>query len=171
MPRISVVLILSVIAILSSSWAVAEKKDDPIGRSPSPASVTPTRDRATSRAYRFSMVLPTRAGEQFSMVSLSLQSAKSGAMPIPFDVKTARAAIETANGQPHAIAIRQTWIDETGTLWLEFKPALAPQTRLTVSLNAHQQAANTIYEYGIAAYADSDYPAAILVDSGMVTVR
>lgn len=168
--KLLLVLLLSSSAIALTPWASAEKtKETLISQTFEPAAVS--RDRkATLKPHVFTLQLPARAGEQFSMLSISLQAQNTQAIPIPFDIKTAQIAV-MQNGQTRAIAIQQTWIDETGTLWLEFKPALPPKTQLTLSLNPHSLPAPTLYDYGIAAYANSDYPAPILVDRGTVTLR
>lgn len=166
-------LTLSLFAVGAAPWAIANKTNEAvIAQTFIPANQAAGGDRAAaSKSHVFAMVLPARTGETFSMLSISLQARDPKARPIPFDVKTARAAATTPNGQQQAISIRQTWIDETGTLWLEFQPSLPPKTQLTLSLQPHQLAAQTVYEYGIAAYADSEYPAAIFVDSGTVTLQ
>lgn len=173
MKQFNLVLTLSTFVAVTSLWAINEKSTNLIAISQtlisnSPASVN---DRSGARqSYAFRMVLPERTGEKFSLVSLSLEPNERGANPIPFEVKTAQAFVE-ANGQKQKIPIQESWIDETGTLWIEFKPSLMPKTQLTLSLVAHESSARTVYKYGIAAYADSDYPMAILVDTGVITLR
>ncbi|MDX2241630.1 MAG: DUF2808 domain-containing protein [Leptolyngbyaceae cyanobacterium bins.302] len=178
MRQISVVLTLSILAVVLSPWAIAKKSVAPVAADPissdktlvvaSPASG----DRALSnQQHTFRMVLPARAGEKFSMLSLTLQSREPGGIPIPFDVKTAQVSVGAANGQEKAIAVHQTWVDETGTLWIEFKPSLPAKTQLKLSLAARKLTNQTAYDYGIAAYADSDYPAAVFVESGVVTIQ
>ncbi len=170
MKQLLLVLLLSSGAIALTPWASAEKtKATLITQTFEPAAVSRDR-RATLKPHVFTLQLPARAGEQFSMLSLSLQTQNTQAIPIPFDIKTAQVAV-IQNGQTRAIAIQHTWIDETSTVWLEFKPALPPKTQLTLSLNPHSLPTQTLYDYGIAAYANTDYPAPILLDRGTVTIR
>lgn len=170
MKQMLLALTFSSLAIALPPWAAAEKSHDAlIAQTFVPAESSFKRDRAASPQV-FALVLPDRAGEAFSMLSLSLQTQDAQAIPVPLDVKTAQIAVISASGQPQAIALKQTWIDETGTLWLEFKPALPPKTRLSLSLNAHKLPAKATYNYGIAAYANSEYPAPLLVKSGAITL-
>lgn len=172
MRQISVVLTLSILAVVLSPWAVAKKSVDPVATDQTLVVASPTSgDRASNQQHTFTLVLPARVGEKFSMLSLTLQSREPGGIPIPFDVKTAQVSIEEAKGQAKAIAVHQTWVDETGTLWIEFKPSLPAKTPLKLSLAARKLANQTAYDYGIAAYADSDYPAAVFVESGVVTIQ
>jgi hypothetical protein len=169
MKQVGAILTLSIFALVSSPWNSAETSisDGTFVA----ASVTNSNRASSNQQHAFTLVMPERAGEKFSMLSISLQARKAGALPIPFDIKTAQAFVGGSNGQRQAIAIQQTWIDETGTLWLEFKPSLPPKTKLTLSLAAKRLPTQTTYEYGIAAYADSEYPAAVLVDTGVVTLQ
>jgi len=167
MKYLGIVSAFTAVAVLFSTGTAAMKQDKTSVASNQliEASSAARSDRLPTQ-HSFTMVLPQRAGETFSMLSLSLQSKQSGAIPVPFDVRTAKVAVE----QGRETAVNRTWIDETGTLWIEFKPALPPQTKLTLSLATHSLATKTSYEYGIAAYSNSEYPAAILVDSGVVTL-
>jgi hypothetical protein len=170
MKQMLLTLTFSSLAIALPPWAAAEKSHETlIAQTFVPAELSGNRDRAASPQV-FALALPERAGEVFSMLSLSLQAQDAQAIPIPLDVKTAQIAVISASGQSQAIAIQQTWIDETGTLWLEFKPPLPPKTQLTLSLNAHKLPAKATYNYGIAAYANSEYPAPLLVKSGAMTL-
>ena len=171
MRQFSIVTILAVLSILLSPWATAMKSNSStVSQSIAAKDALSSNHSRTQRVSSFTMVLPQRTGAKFSMLSLSLQTPQSGALPVPFDIKTAR-LFKEVNQERQAIAIHQTWIDETGTLWIEFKPSLPPQTKLVLSLAAHPPAAKTVYEYGIAAYVDSDYPSAVLVDTGMITIQ
>lgn len=172
MKQMITIVTLSILAIALSPWAAAHKVSESVSDQPLvAASLSLNRDRsAANKPHVFAMVLPARTGAKFSMLSISLQAKDPKAIPVPFNVRTAQAAVIQANGQQRAIAIQQTWIDETGTLWVEFKPSLPPKTRLTLSFNANQLPAKMVYEYGIAAYSDNEYASATLVDSGLVTV-
>lgn len=173
MKQLNLALILSTFVAAVSLWAVIEKSTDLMATSETliPVSLSSNHDRpASRRPYAFTMVLPERTGEKFSLLSLSLDSSERGATPIPFEAKSAQAFVE-ANGQKQKLTIQQSWIDETGTLWIEFKPSLMPKTQLTLSLVARELSVKAVYKYGIAAYADSDYPMAILVDSGVITIQ
>jgi hypothetical protein len=68
-----------------------------------------------------------------------------------------------------AIALAGSWVDETGALWLEFKPSLPSGSRLTVALKPTKSSAGAAYQYGIAAYPDITNPVPVFVGDGILT--
>ena len=175
MQRMSYVLTLIVINVLLSTWtAVAKPANSVMGfeRSLRLANAVVVSDRTTgSNTYLLPMTLPKRAGKQFTKLSVSFteQNQDKTIAPLQFDLPDTKAFAGTPNEGRRAIAIQETWIDETGVLWVQFKAPIPPQTKLTLALKLRQQPAATRYDYGIAAYPAN--AAAIFVGDGTLTLK
>jgi hypothetical protein len=87
-------------------------------------------------------------------------------VPVNLNLSATAAFIGTSNAG-EAIAVKDTWIDETGTVWIEFNSPLATKTTLTVVFKTQQPLAVGQYAYSIAAYSKLSAP--IFVDDGTLT--
>ena len=76
MKQVGAILTLSILAIVSSPWN-AEKSNP--SETFIPASLSNTGRAQAQQQHAFTLVMPERAGEKFSMLSISLQARKAGA--------------------------------------------------------------------------------------------
>ena len=140
---------------------------------------TSTRDRdssdqaarptASDRTYSFTMTLPDHPGKRFSKLSFTELSQDNKTGWLPFDLSQTKAFMGTST-VGSAVDIKDVWIDETGTFWIEFNAALPPKTTLTVAFKAKPSLPGKIYRYGVAAYPNNQRPVAVFVGNGSVTV-
>lgn len=176
MRQLSYVLTLVVINVLFHTWTAVAKPVNPVlnfAHSLKLASGSVTSDRAPNdnSTYLFTMTLPERTGKQFSKLSISLTEQNGGKTiaPMQFDLPRTKAFIGAPTEGGRAIGVRDTWIDETGVLWVQFNAPVPPQTKLTLALKLRQLPSATTYNYGIAAY--SAKAAAIFVGDGILTIK
>lgn len=116
-------------------------------RSSSPACLT-----AKNGTYYLTMTLPNRAGKQFARVSFTDPNLGNGTVPVQFNLSKTQAFVGTPSAMGRAIRLDSAWIDETGTIWVEFNPSLPAATTLTVALNVRNLPPRASQGYGIAAY-------------------
>ena len=121
--------------------------------------VTSDRLTETDSLYYFTVVMPQHSGS-FSRISLSELSENGSITPMRFDMVNAQAFIGTPESSGQEIAA-EGWVDETGTLWVEFNPSIPSGTKLTLALKAPNPQSNRSHEYGIAAYTATSTPTAI----------
>ncbi len=135
--------------------------------------VTSQRSPATGNIYYFTMFLPERTGKRFTRLSFSFteQSRDKAVAVIPFDLSSARALVGKPGAFGREIRLKGAWIDETGTLWVEFGQPIPSNTTLTVALRVQQTNSKESYEYGVAAYPDSEKPVPIFVGNGILTTN
>ena len=179
MRQMPYVLMLVVSNVLLSAWtAIAipnhlNKGAALFDRSPLLASVTVNSDRtqAGDSTHYFTMIMPARAGNRFTKLSFSFteQNQDKTVAPLRFDLASTKAFTGAAKANGRAIGIKDAWIDETGTLWVEFKAPVAPKTQLTLALKTLKASPAATYGYGIAAYPDKF--SAVFVGDGSLTVR
>jgi Protein of unknown function (DUF2808) len=119
----------------------------------------------------FPLSLPDR-GTRFAKVSFSFTDAnsESGVAPIQFDLEQLQAFAGTPDQMGTEIAIQSSWIDETGTLWIQFDQPIAARTQLTIVLKPKTLPPAAIYGYGVAAYSATQPVRAIFVEDGSLTV-
>lgn len=174
MPFLRLILVSLVTAVLLNSWALSTGSIAPAfnpGKT-TLAKVTVTNSKAPTnrdRAYYFTMSLPE--GNRFAKLSLSEQNVSRGAALLQFNLPAAQAFLGTPTAKGRSLQIADTWVDETGTMWLEFKPALPPKATLTIVLRSQDSSAKGTHEYGVAAYPDTQYPIAVFVGNGTVIVQ
>ncbi|MBD2020552.1 DUF2808 domain-containing protein [Leptolyngbya sp. FACHB-36] len=120
---------------------------------------------ATNNTYYFTVTLPERAGRGFTRLSFSEQT---DAAPVWFDLPNVRAFVGTPNATGRTIN-SDAWIDETGTIWVEFKPSVPAKTTVTVALKTRKPPTASFYDYGIAAYPEKG--AAVYVGNGTLKVQ
>jgi len=179
-------VVISLFTVLFSSWV---NTTNPVNRTPglenastfaniavagepTPRS-TDIRPTASDKTYFFTMTLPTHPGQRFAKVSFDFteQSQSKGINPIRFDLANTKAFLGTPDAQGRAIAVESAWVDETGSLWVEFKPTLLPQTTFTLALTTQSSTPKTAYEFGVAAYPATQRPVALFVGDGIVTIK
>ncbi|MBF2025177.1 MAG: DUF2808 domain-containing protein [Oscillatoriales cyanobacterium C42_A2020_001] len=169
------VLVSLVTALLLNFWALSTGSMTPFltaGETVTLAKVVVTNSKAptaSDRAYYFTMTLPE--GNRFAKLSLSEQNVGKGASLLQFHLPTAQAFLGTPTTRGRAVQITDTWVDETGTMWLEFAPALPPKTTLTVVFQPQVSSSRGTHEYGIAAYPDTQYPIPVFVGNGTVIIQ
>ncbi|MBE9013544.1 DUF2808 domain-containing protein [Pseudanabaenaceae cyanobacterium LEGE 13415] len=123
-----------------------------VANSPAPLTLTlpqvtkESSAKVNGASYAFTMTLPKRSGSRFTKLSFSLTNADQ-TVPLPLDLKNT-----IAQSGKNAIALKRTFIDETGTLWVEFDSPLPENTTLTVIFKAREPLSSGRYRYSIAAY-------------------
>jgi hypothetical protein len=181
MQKIHQVLILAIMGgLLSAGAAIAQygpETDDlsvlPVTKDINAGTLTDKFLTAAENPIYFPLKLPNRTNTQFSKVSFSFTDAnlESGVAPIQFDLEQLQAFIGTPDQLGAAVAIKSSWIDETGTVWLEFDQALAATTKVTIMLKTKTLPPTDTYGYSIAAYSATQPPRAIFVEDGTLTVN
>jgi hypothetical protein len=176
----SLMLIVLTVSVLLGSWVLAIKPGNTLvsfnglisSNTPTVGSVTITSDRSTTgdSTHYVTMTMPNHTQVQFSKISLTEQYRDQQAGPIPFDLTQTEAFAGTPEAMGSAIKT-ETWVDETGTIWVEFNPAIAAGSTLTVAFKAKSTSENNNYEYGIAAYPAVENPVAVFVGNGTLTTR
>lgn len=120
---------------------------------------------ANQKAY-FTVTIPENAGEELAKLSFS-DLAQEGTR-LPFNLENTQAFLGTrASGQ--SIELSDAWVDETGVVWVEFAPTLAPGTTFTVVLEVEKNAPSGEHEYGIAAYPEPENSVPAFVGDGTLT--
>jgi len=134
---------------------------------------TNIRPTASNSTYFFTMTLPEHPGQRFAKLSFDFteQNQAKGIDPIQFDLAKTKAFLGTPDVKGRAIGVSSAWIDETGSLWVEFKPTLLPQTTFTVALTTQPSTTKTIYEFGVAAYPATQRPVALFVGDGTLMIK
>ncbi len=168
-------LVSLVTALLLNSWALSTGSIVPYlnnGKSTTLAKVIVTNkgldDR--DRAYYFTMTLPEQYGNRFAKISLTEKNLTKGKALLQFDLPATQAFWGTPTAQGRPISIADTWVDETGTMWLEFNPAILPKSTFTLVFKPQAFSPKGIHEYGIAAYPDTQYPIPVFVGNGTLTI-
>jgi hypothetical protein len=120
---------------------------------------------ANQKAY-FTVTIPENAGEELAKLSFS-DLAQEGTR-LPFNLEKTQVFLGTqASGQ--SVKLGDAWVDETGVVWVEFAPTLAPGTTFTVVLEVGSNAPSGEREYGIAAYPESQNSVPAFVGDGTLT--
>lgn len=176
MRQIRQVLLLVANSVLLSAWtmtAAPSKGLTPFDRPPLLASVMVTSDRPqVGSTHYFTMTMPDRAGKRFTKLSFSFteQNRDKTVAPIRFDLASTKAFTGSPNAGRRAIGIKDTWVDETGVLWVEFNTSVPPKTQLMLALKTLKSSPVAAYDYGIAAYPETKFPA-VFVGDGTLTIR
>lgn len=99
-------------------------------------------------AYSFTMTLPPGSRSRFTRLSFSLTNLdRDSIVALPFNFRST-----IAQSGKSAIAVKETFVDETGTLWVEFDSPVPENTTLTVIFKARERLLAGRYGYSIAAY-------------------
>jgi hypothetical protein len=104
------------------------------------------------KAY-FTVTIPEDAGE--GLAKLSFSDLDQEGTRLPFNLENTQVLLGTrASGR--AIGNGGAWVDETGVVWVEFAPVLAPGTTFTVVLEMAENVSPGARDYGIAAYPEAE---------------
>ncbi|MGG6264916.1 DUF2808 domain-containing protein [Leptolyngbya sp. AN03gr2] len=118
-------------------------------------------------AYSFKMTLPKRSRSRFTKLSFSLMNLdRNSVVPLPLNLQNT-----IAQSGKSAIVLKGTFIDETGTLWVEFNSPLPENTPLTVIFKAREPLLAGRYSYSIAAYPEANSGSPQFVDDGTFTAK
>jgi len=169
-------LISLVTALLLNSWALSTGSITPalnfskttLAKVIVTSSKTPT---DSDRAYSFTITLPEQYGSRFAKISLTEQNLTNGTALLQFNLPATQAFLGTPTAKGRAILIEDTWVDETGTMWLEFKPSISPKAVLTLVFKPQASSLKGTHEYGIAAYPDTQYSIPIFVGNGKLVLE
>lgn len=120
------------------------------------------------QSYSFTMTLPQQSESSFAKLSFSLTNVDRGntVVPLPLNLQNTIAQVGAANAPKKAIAVKSAFLDETGTLWVEFNSPLPAKTPLTVTFKARQPLLAGRYAYSIAAYPEAIFAKPIFVSDG-----
>lgn len=126
---------------------------------------------ASTNSQPLTFTLPNHPGKRFGKLSFSFNQPgqKSKVALIDFNLPQTQAFVGKPGIFKQAIAIQDTWIDETGTLWVEFKSAVLPKTTLTIVFKLRNVTAGSAYEYGVAAYPNTKYAVPVFVGDGSLS--
>ncbi len=173
---VTLVLVSILLGASTTTTAIADdysSVDDsaltPVTRTSRANRVSLKQNRATvdDDTYLFTMTLPERSSKRFAKLSFSFTNPDRAIVPINLNLGATAAFIGTSNAG-EAIAVKDTWIDETGTVWVEFDSPLPTKTTLTVVFKTQKPLAVGQYVYSIAAYPKLSAP--IFVDDGTLTI-
>lgn len=176
MRQIRYILMPVVATVLLSPWMMAAKLDTGIPNSETASTTTgaaiasapkrtssPACLTARNSTYFLTMTLPNRAGKQFDRVSFTDPNLGNGTTPIQFNLPKTQAFTGTPRAMGRAIRLDGAWIDETGTIWVEFNPSLPAATTLTVALDVKKLPPRASQGYAIAAYPANNNAAPLFV--------
>lgn len=175
MRQMSYILMLVVSNVLVSAWMTTTPSDGvtPFNRFPLLSSVMVTSDRPQAGStHYFTMTMPDRAGKRFTKLSFSFteQNRDKTVAPIRFDLASTKAIAGSSKVGGRTIGIKDAWVDETGVLWVEFDASVPPKTQLMLALKTLKSSPVATYDYGIAAYPETKFPA-VFVGNGTLTIR
>lgn len=121
-----------------------------------------------SGARALTITLPAHPGKRFEKLSFSFNppGQKSKVAVVDFNLPQTQVFIGKPGALKQAIAVKDTWIDETGTLWLEFNAAVVPGTTLTVVFKPRTATGGSTYEYAVAAYPKTKYAVPVFAGDG-----
>lgn len=176
MRQISDALMLMTTSVLLNAWIMAAIPGNDIGRAnqaPLLAGVSVVSDRpqTDTDTHNFTVTMPARSNQRFAKLSLSFteQNQEKTVAPLRFDLASTKAFMGSPEALGRAIDIKDVWIDETGIFWVEFKAPVPPKTTLTLALKTLKSSPAATYEYSIAAYPETKFPA-VFVGDGLLTI-
>lgn len=177
MRQISYTLALITSSVLLNVWTVAATPGNDakhLNQVPQLAQVSVVSDRpqTSNDTHYFTITMPERAGKRFTKLSLSFteQNQEKAVAPIRFDLASTKAFVGSPQASGRAIGIKDAWIDETGIFWVEFNAPVPPKTVLTLALKTLKSSPAATYDYGIAAYPETKFPA-VFVGDGTLTIH
>jgi Protein of unknown function (DUF2808) len=124
----------------------------------------------TNRMAYFTVMIPQNAGEGLAKLSFSDRNTTE-APRLAFNLDKTQVFLGTPEAIGQTVNFADAWVDETGVVWVEFDPSLAPGTVFTVALAVGQNAPSDSREYGVAAYPESDNSVAAFVGDGMLMFK
>jgi Protein of unknown function (DUF2808) len=138
------------------------------------ASLAVKQDRAavSQDTYSFAMTLPKRSNNRATKLSFSFTKPDrdNEVAPIYLNLMETTAFVGTSDAPGAAIGIESTWIDETGTVWVEFNSSVPPNTPLTVVFKPRKPLSAGLYQYSIAAYPTTTSSGAVFVGNGLLNI-
>lgn len=174
MRSLILVLPLTITSVLFNPWAVALEQrslEQPGLRLTQSVGKNGNRVTARNGTYYFTITLPQKADRRFARLSFSFTQPgqPNQITPLSVDLSSTQVFMGRGDAVGQAIALAETWVDETGVLWVELKPSLAPGSHLTVAIKPTKFPAGAAYQYGIAAYPDITNPVPVFVGDGILT--
>ncbi|MGV0027191.1 DUF2808 domain-containing protein [Phormidesmis priestleyi] len=131
-------------------------------------------DRAivSEDTYSIAMTLPNRANNSFSRLSFSFTKPdqENEVAPVYLNSMATTAFVGNSSEPGAAIAVESSWIDETGTVWVEFNSAVPANTPLTVVFKTRKPLSVGLYQYSIAAYPTAKSSGAVFVGNGILNI-
>ncbi len=120
-----------------------------------------------THTYPLTITLPEYPGRRFATLSFSFnQREKPGQVALlPLALSQTQLLLNAASDR-QVVQPKSLWLDETGTLWLEFTTPLPPKTPITILFKSDRSLSGSGYEYAIAAYPDNPYPVGVFVGQG-----
>lgn len=124
--------------------------------------------KVSGNSYSFTMTLPRRSASRFTKLSFSLTHLDRAdtIVPLPLSLKETIAQVNTMNDRSQSIPVA-TFIDETGTVWVEFNSSLPANTMLTIVFKARKPLLAGKYAYQIAAYPEAMNASSAFVGDGV----
>jgi hypothetical protein len=177
LPSLCRPFILITASLLSVAWATPAGSNPAQGLStrlyapmPSAAALVEL-DRAIAASpttqrtiYTVTLRLPARSQQRFAKISLTDKNLDQGLPPMQFDLNQTQLFLGAPGQGGNTVQVTGAWVDETGTIWVEFNPALPGQTNLTLLLHGSTASPTARHDYGIAAYPEVPRPVAIFVE-------
>ncbi|BAU10384.1 hypothetical protein LEP3755_08680 [Leptolyngbya sp. NIES-3755] len=159
--QMQTVITLAIASTIVTASTVAQPPA-PLPKVAKESSVTVSRT-----AYSFTMTLPRRSRSRFSKLSFSLINLdRDSVVPLPLNLQST-----IAQSGKSAIRLKGTFIDETGTLWVEFNSPVPQNTPLTVIFKTREPLFAGRYRYSIAAYPEANNGSSQFVEDGTFTAK
>lgn len=112
--------------------------------------------KVSGNSYSFTMTLPRRPASRFAKLSFSLTNLDraNAIVPLPLSLQET-VALKTINDRSQSILVKEAFIDEAGTVWVEFNSSLPINTVLTIVFKTRTPLLAGQYSYRIAAYPEA----------------
>jgi Protein of unknown function (DUF2808) len=123
--------------------------------------------RMVDRRVYFTVTIPQNAGEGLAKLSFSDRTPTA----LAFNLEQTQVFLGTPEAVGQTVELEDAWVDETGVVWVEFAPSIAPGTMFTVSLAVGQNVPSDAREYGVAAYPDSENSVPAFVGDGTLIFK
>ena len=163
--QIQTVVVFAIALTLVKAPTVAHANASLTSRNTPQSFATVSKDR-----YAFTMTLPRSSKSRFAKLSFSLTHLDQGdkGVPLPFNLSRTTAHTGSVNQPEKAISVQQAFLDETGTLWVEFNAPVPTDTTLSIIFNTQKPLLAGSYAYRIAAYPKSGTSAEFVGDGTFV---
>jgi Protein of unknown function (DUF2808) len=173
MSQIQEVLALVIVSTLLGASTTTAKSDNSILSNANVVSSKQDVATVDEDTYSFTMTLPERTSNRFAKLSFSLTKPDqyNEVAPIYLNLMATTAFAGKSNAMGEGIGVKRAWIDETGTVWVEFTRSLDPDTTLTVVFKTQKPLSEGLYQYSIAAYPDTKKSVAVFVGNGMLAIK
>ncbi|MBD1846085.1 DUF2808 domain-containing protein [Cyanobacteria bacterium FACHB-63] len=113
--------------------------------------------KVNGNSYSFTMTLPRRSASRFTKLSFSVTNLDraNAIVPLPLSLQETVAQVKTMNDRSQSIPVKGAFIDEAGTVWVEFNSSLPANTVLTIVFKTRAPLLAGQYAYQIAAYPEA----------------